>query len=933
MKKRQQNLTLVAIVVVILILSLIAYFFREEIHLSSPIAGNLLPKRLINIQEAEIFCKMCTSNAQCNPDQICSNKCCRRLTCTDSDGGNNPFTYGLVTIIIEGTTNPPVYSDVCNGTNLTEYYCNGINVESAEIVCTNGCEEGACIQDSPGPVCGNGAIETGEECDDNNLVSGDGCDDKCYSEIATGLTFSRRYGGDGEDYGGISVEELSDGYAVLSVLHESFGDYNYPGWFFKTDKSGQTCSYYLNGNCTSGNLFAQRFSVQGEHMRKTSDNGFIILASDSNPYMEKRQTFLIKKNGSGQTIFQKNWTVMGSSVQQTTDGGYILLGSIIWPLENYNRSTWLTKTDINGNALWTRTFGNSPYEGSHSVSQTSDGGYIVAARVAIIKTNSQGFSCSNNTYTYCNESGKFVKNLGGYYGGGPDSIKETYDKKNGVPTGYIVAGYKNWQNFWFVKTDMNGDSCNFTANGSCSGIGAGGVSVFARKLSGDIGGGRMSSATSVEQLFNESGDAVGFIFLGSTTQFNWANITEGKAKVWLVKTDVHGNTCDYSGDANCFGRGFNNELIFARTYSNPVYASEDASYGKATAKQTSDGGFIFTAMKNGDIWLAKTDSRGRINITSDSVSGDLCGGSIKSNLTLTGNLTCDTNRGLVIGAPNVLIDCNGYAILSNSTIGGDTIGIYSSSGSGITIRNCTVKNFNRAIALERGSNQFVYNNILLNNGEGIDLYNAANSRIIGNRIIQDSFSFGALGVWIAGGNHNVVSNNLITRCGTGISLSGTTWNIVTQNNLTSGSEGISLSTAHFNNISYCEISNNAYDGIGISDSNANNIYSNYLGDNEGSGIYFQDWGNGSMSNKISDNTFTRNMPYGIHIYSSTSGGNIIWNNYFRQSGSANAYEQVATITANSWNSTVGNKWDNYVPPGVYPIPGPGQGIDYLPSQI
>ncbi len=37
---------------------------------------------------------------------------------------------------------------------------------------------------SEAPVCGNGVIETGEECDDGNTVSGDGCSATCQDEAA-----------------------------------------------------------------------------------------------------------------------------------------------------------------------------------------------------------------------------------------------------------------------------------------------------------------------------------------------------------------------------------------------------------------------------------------------------------------------------------------------------------------------------------------------------------------------------------------------------------------------------------------------------------------------------------------------------------------------------------------------------------------------------
>ncbi len=37
--------------------------------------------------------------------------------------------------------------------------------------------------DADGPVCGNGVVEVGEQCDDGNRVSGDGCSDSCLLEV------------------------------------------------------------------------------------------------------------------------------------------------------------------------------------------------------------------------------------------------------------------------------------------------------------------------------------------------------------------------------------------------------------------------------------------------------------------------------------------------------------------------------------------------------------------------------------------------------------------------------------------------------------------------------------------------------------------------------------------------------------------------------
>ena len=51
------------------------------------------------------------------------------------------------------------------------------------------------------PICGNGIIESGEQCDDGNTISGDGCSSSCQTEAGGGGG-----GGGGGAVGGIIVE-------------------------------------------------------------------------------------------------------------------------------------------------------------------------------------------------------------------------------------------------------------------------------------------------------------------------------------------------------------------------------------------------------------------------------------------------------------------------------------------------------------------------------------------------------------------------------------------------------------------------------------------------------------------------------------------------------------------------------------------------------
>ena len=46
------------------------------------------------------------------------------------------------------------------------------------------CDDSSCISDPYCEYCGNGVVETGEECDDGNNVDGDGCSSDCMLEVS-----------------------------------------------------------------------------------------------------------------------------------------------------------------------------------------------------------------------------------------------------------------------------------------------------------------------------------------------------------------------------------------------------------------------------------------------------------------------------------------------------------------------------------------------------------------------------------------------------------------------------------------------------------------------------------------------------------------------------------------------------------------------------
>jgi hypothetical protein len=290
----------------------------------------------------------------------------------------------------------------------------------------------------------------------------------------------------------------------------------------------------------------------------------------------------------------------GRWVQETRDGGYIIAGGA-------GGDVWLIKTDVMGDTLWTRTFGEAgDDEVGYSVRQTSDGGYVVVgytesyprrwADVFLVRADSEGHQV-------------WARTFGGAEPDHGNSVQQTRDG------GYIIAGSTEsfgagGSDVWLLKTDANGDT------------------IWARTF----GGIRDDEGYSVQQTSDG-----GYVIAGYTESF----VAGGG---WLIKTDASGNriwdrvfgvagvdlgmsvqqTTDggyvIGGQVDCYGSGANEVWLaktdavggvtWTKTFGGPGY---DCGYA---AEQTRDGGYVVAGYTesygagNGDVWLVRCDANG-----------------------------------------------------------------------------------------------------------------------------------------------------------------------------------------------------------------------------------------------------------------------------------------------------------------------------------
>jgi hypothetical protein len=247
------------------------------------------------------------------------------------------------------------------------------------------------------------------------------------------------------------------------------------------------------------------------------------------------------------------------AIEQTTDGGFIIAGySYTFGPGSYD--VYLLRTDVNGDTLWTRTYGGVDEDYGYSVKQTSDGGFIIGGSTDsfgasyddayLLKTDVNGDTLWTRTY----------EGTGGSEAA--NSVRQTTDG------GFILAGYTYFvgtqnRDIYLWKTDANGDT------------------LWTRSYGGD----GFDVAWCVEQTTDD-----GFIVVGHTTSFSIGE------EIWLLKTDANGDTL-------WSGRYDHRDDVIARS-----------------VQQTTDGGFIVLGNtdpwgSSSDMYLLKTDSSGNSNWT------------------------------------------------------------------------------------------------------------------------------------------------------------------------------------------------------------------------------------------------------------------------------------------------------------------------------
>lgn len=208
--------------------------------------------------------------------------------------------------------------------------------------------------------------------------------------------------------------------------------------------------FYLIALSNKAQLVRGEFAIggvnndYGQCIIQTKDHGYIIAGNTSSFGAGGSDMYAIKLDSNAQIQWTK--TIGGIrdeyaySVIQTNDMGYLLAGSTrTYGDTTSDASVYLVKLDINGNLVWTKTYGNGA---AFNVLQTLDGRYIITGtnriggvyNMYIIRTDQLGNISWSKTL----------------YAGTGHTIIQTHDG------GFAVSGYIGYENLYIAKLDSGG---------------------------------------------------------------------------------------------------------------------------------------------------------------------------------------------------------------------------------------------------------------------------------------------------------------------------------------------------------------------------------------------------------------------------------------------------------------------------------------------
>ncbi len=214
--------------------------------------------------------------------------------------------------------------------------------------------------------------------------------------------WDRTYGGSQQDKAS-SISKTSDGGYIISGftastdgdVTENAGFHDY--WIVKINSNGDIQwekSFGFIGQdqafkvieTTDGSYIAIGFLDVGQSNGEGNDFVDPTINTDRNTQHSLGDYWVIKMDANGNKIWRRYFggshVDQGRDILQTVDGGFLLVGiseSSDFDISNARGANdfWVVKINMDGDKLWEKSFGGSESEFAYSITNTSDGNFII----------------------------------------------------------------------------------------------------------------------------------------------------------------------------------------------------------------------------------------------------------------------------------------------------------------------------------------------------------------------------------------------------------------------------------------------------------------------------------------------------------------------------------------------------------------------------
>ncbi|MCK4788571.1 MAG: hypothetical protein KAV87_32820, partial [Desulfobacteraceae bacterium] len=260
------------------------------------------------------------------------------------------------------------------------------------------------------------------------------------------VEWERVYGGNGDDYA-FSLQKTSEGGYIIAGTTYSYGFGEGDAWIIKLTSDGSIEWQKTYGGSDDDTI---------RSLRQTNDGGYIAAGCTKNWGAGLQDIWVLKLSSTGSIEWQKTYggsdDDYGSSIEQTSDGGYIVAAKTS-SFGDLSEDAWILKLSSTGSIEWQQIYGGSGDDWASDIHQTNDGGYIVVG-----STYSFGAGDCDGWILKLSSTGntEWQRTYGGYDYDYTWSIRQTSDR------GYIAAGHTYSFGFgqddaWVFKLTSTGD--------------------------------------------------------------------------------------------------------------------------------------------------------------------------------------------------------------------------------------------------------------------------------------------------------------------------------------------------------------------------------------------------------------------------------------------------------------------------------------------